>query len=91
MSIAFAAPPGLQSLRLARKVHSLVRVQDGRLTSARPTRGSEAGPFALGLQHRRSGRIPKALFPASEPVWAVLRHSTEARAIGPNIQQPLSR
>lgn len=26
MSIAFATPPGLQSLRLARKVHSLVRV-----------------------------------------------------------------
>lgn len=93
MSIAFATPPGLQALRLACKVHSLVRVsrREADVRKTRKNKWSGARPFALGLQHHRGGRIPKALFRAAEPARAVRSDSTEARRNGPSIRQPLSR
>ena len=97
--IAFATPESrLQPLRLACKVHSLVRVSR-RAADGRSTRGSdERRPDGIGKVCRRTATRTLARPPSflqrvlpPPPAQAVSAGSTEARPQRSSTQQPLSR
>ena len=92
MIFAFAPPTGLQSLRLACKVHSLVRVSR-READVRKTHSTDPDEFHShsGYNTTHVAEFTEAQFLASQPVCAVHWHSTEARTSSPSIRQPLSQ